>query len=122
MNVKAEVQDSRLDAVKWVSVAAVVVIAVVGNQYFSAEPIIYRVVALLLMAGLAGFIALKTVKGRAFYTLLVEARQEIRKVVWPTRQETMQTTMIVVAVVLIMSLLLWGLDTLLGFLVSTIVG
>ncbi|WP_438504165.1 preprotein translocase subunit SecE [Acinetobacter towneri] len=51
-----------------------------------------------------------------------EARVEIRKVVWPTRQETMQTTLIVVAVVLVMALLLWGLDSLLGWLVSLIVG
>ncbi|MEX5381397.1 preprotein translocase subunit SecE, partial [Acinetobacter towneri] len=54
--------------------------------------------------------------------LLKEARVEIRKVVWPTRQETMQTTLIVVAVVLVMALLLWGLDSLLGWLVSLIVG
>ncbi|TIR54961.1 MAG: preprotein translocase subunit SecE, partial [Mesorhizobium sp.] len=47
---------------------------------------------------------------------------EIRKVVWPTRQETTQTTLIVVAVVLVMALLLWGLDSLLGWLVSLIVG
>ncbi|MBP5143215.1 preprotein translocase subunit SecE, partial [Pseudomonas chlororaphis] len=51
-----------------------------------------------------------------------EARTEIRKVVWPTRQETTQTTLIVVAVVLVMALLLWGLDSLLGWLVSLIVG
>ena len=49
-------------------------------------------------------------------------RSEIRKVVWPTRQETTQTTLIVVAVVLVMALLLWGLDSLLGWLVSMIVG
>lgn len=42
--------------------------------------------------------------------------------VWPTRQETTQTTLIVVAVVLVMALLLWGLDSLLGWLVSMIVG
>ncbi|MFO6237257.1 preprotein translocase subunit SecE, partial [Pseudomonas aeruginosa] len=50
------------------------------------------------------------------------ARVEIRKVVWPSRQETTQTTLIVVAVVLVMALLLWGLDSLLGWLVSMIVG
>ena len=61
-------------------------------------------------------------KGQAFFALAKEARAEIRKVVWPTRQETTQTTLIVVAVVLVMALLLWGLDTLLGWLVSMIVG
>lgn len=122
MNVKAEAKDSRFDLLKWLVVAALVVAGVVGNQYFSAEPILYRVLALLVVAALAGVIALQTAKGKAFWVLAKEARVEIRKVVWPTRQETTQTTLIVVAVVLVMSLLLWGVDSLLGWLVSLIVG
>lgn len=121
MNIKAEAKDSRFDVVKWLVVAALVLVAVVGNQYYSAEPVLYRVIALLVMAVFAAFVALQTSKGRSFFTLLKEARVEIRKVVWPTRQETTQTTLIVVAVVLIMALLLWGLDSLLGWLVSMIV-
>ncbi len=66
--------------------------------------------------------ALQTAKGKSFLVLAKEARTEIRKVVWPTRQETTQTTLIVVAVVLVMALLLWGLDSLLGWAVSLIVG
>ena len=122
MNVKAEAKDSRLDLPKWLLVVALVVVGVVGNQYYSAEPILYRVLALLAIAALAGFIGLQTGKGRAFFGLAKEARVEIRKVVWPTRQETTQTTLIVVAVVLVMSLVLWGIDSLLGWLVSLIVG
>lgn len=122
MNVKAEAKDSRFDLLKWLAVAALVVAGVVGNQYFSAEPILYRVLALLVVAALAGVIALQTAKGKAFWVLAKEARVEIRKVVWPTRQETTQTTLIVVAVVLVMSLLLWGVDSLLGWFVSLIVG
>lgn len=122
MNVKAEARDSRFDLLKWLLVAALVIAGVVGNQYFSAEPILYRVLALLVVAALAGVIALQTSKGQAFWVLAKEARVEIRKVVWPTRQETTQTTLIVVAVVLVMALLLWGLDSLLGWLVSLIVG
>ncbi|NMY52524.1 protein translocase subunit secE/sec61 gamma [Pseudomonas peli] len=122
MNVKAEAKDSRFDLLKWLVVAALVIAGVVGNQYFSAEPILYRVLALLVVAALAGVIALQTSKGQAFWVLAKEARVEIRKVVWPTRQETTQTTLIVVAVVLVMALLLWGLDSLLGWLVSLIVG
>ncbi|MCZ4322182.1 preprotein translocase membrane subunit [Pseudomonas sp. 8BK] len=122
MNVKAEAKDSRFDLLKWLVVAALVIAGVVGNQYFSAEPILYRVLALLVVAALAGAVALQTSKGQAFWVLAKEARVEIRKVVWPTRQETTQTTLIVVAVVLVMALLLWGLDSLLGWLVSLIVG
>lgn len=122
MNAKVEAKESRLDLLKWLVVAVLVVVAVVANQYYSAQPIFYRVLGILVMAAAAGFVALQTVKGRAFFTLAKEARAEIRKVVWPSRQETTQTTLIVVAVVLVMALVLWGLDSLLGWLVSMIVG
>jgi len=122
MNAKVEAKESRLDLLKWLVVAVLVVVAVVANQYYSAQPIFYRVLGILVMAAVAGFIALQTVKGRTFFTLAKEARAEIRKVVWPSRQETTQTTLIVVAVVLVMALVLWGLDSLLGWLVSMIVG
>ncbi|MBF7731722.1 preprotein translocase subunit SecE [Pseudomonas sp. N040] len=122
MSAKAEAGETRFDLLKWLLVAAVVVVGVVGNQYFAAEPILYRVLVLLVLTAVAGFVAFRTARGRAVFVLLKEARTEIRKVVWPTRQETTQTTLIVVAVVLVMALLLWGLDTLLGWLVSLIVG
>ncbi|MFY1020564.1 preprotein translocase subunit SecE [Ectopseudomonas khazarica] len=122
MNVKAEAKDSRFDLVKWLVVAALVVVGVVGNQCFSAEPVLYRVLGLVALGAVAAFMAFQTARGQAFAVLLKEARVEIRKVVWPTRQETTQTTLIVVAVVLVMALLLWGLDSLLGWLVSLIVG
>ncbi|WP_407312863.1 preprotein translocase subunit SecE [Pseudomonas sp. nanlin1] len=122
MTPKAEAQESRFDLLKWLVVVALVVVGVVGNQYYSASPILYRVLALLALAGVAAFVALQTAKGKSFFVLAKEARAEIRKVVWPTRQETTQTTLIVVAVVLVMALLLWGLDSLLGWLVSLIVG
>ena len=122
MTSKVEGSENRLDALKWLAVALLVAVGVVGNQYFSAEPILYRVLVLLALAAAAGFLAFQTAKGKAFAVLLKEARVEIRKVVWPARQETTQTTMIVVLVVLLMALMLWGLDSLLGWLVSLIVG
>ena len=122
MTVKAEAKGSRFDLLKWLVVAALVVVGVVGNQFFSGEPILYRVLGLLAIAAIAAFVGLQTAKGQAFFGLAKEARVEIRKVVWPTRQETTQTTLIVVAVVLVMALVLWGLDSLLGWLVSMIVG
>ena len=71
-----------------------------------------------MFAIVAGLIALQTTKGAAFWALVKGSRTEIRKVVWPTRQETVQTTMIVVVFVVLVALLLWGLDAFLGWLVS----
>ncbi|AQZ93878.1 preprotein translocase subunit SecE [Halopseudomonas phragmitis] len=122
MSTKAELNDNRFDVVKWVVVAIVVFVGVYGNHHFAAEPVLYRAVALVALGLVAGFVALQTVKGKAFWALMKEARIEIRKVVWPTRPETTQTTLIVVAVVLVMALILWGLDSLLGWIISKFIG
>lgn len=124
MNAKAESESKSgsLDPVKWLVAATLVVLAVVGNQYFAAESVLYRAIGVILVGGLALFVAAQTSKGQSATTLMREARAEIRKVVWPNRQETVQTTLIVVAVVLVMGLLLWGLDSLLGWIISVIVG
>ena len=122
MSAKAELNDNRFDVFKWVVVALIVSVGVFGDSYFSAEPVLYRAIALVVLGLVAGFVALQTSKGKAFWSLLKEARIEIRKVVWPTRQETAHTTMIVVAVVLVMALVLWGLDSLLGWIVSQFIG
>lgn len=109
---------SRFDSVKWIVVFALVAVAVVGNSYYSDQSLLYRVLGILVLAAVAGMLALQTAKGAAFWTLVKGSRTEIRKVVWPTRQETVQTTMIVVAVVVVVALFLWGLDSFLGWLVS----
>ncbi|SFM88292.1 preprotein translocase subunit SecE [Halopseudomonas yangmingensis] len=121
MSAKAEHQDNRLDMLKWIVVAIIVAAGVYGNHYFQAESVLYRAVALVVLAGLAGFVALQTAKGKAFWSLLKESRIEIRKVVWPTRPETTQTTLIVLAVVVVMALVLWGLDSFFGWIISLLI-
>jgi preprotein translocase subunit SecE len=113
---------AKYDGLKWLLVALIVAAGVYGNSVFSGESLLYRVVALLVLAAVALAIALKTEKGHSAWSLIKGARTEIRKVVWPTRQETVQTTLIVVAFVLVVALILWGLDSFLGWLVSLVIG
>ena len=122
MSEKAATSDSKLDYVLWVAVAALVVVGVYGNSYYAAESLLYRVLALVVLALIASWLASLTDKGKAFIQLAAEARTEIRKVVWPTRQETTQTTMIVVVVVLIVAIILWGLDSTVSWLISLLIG
>jgi preprotein translocase subunit SecE len=122
MNDKAKQAGSGLDTIKWLVVLALVVAGVYGNSYFASQSMLHRVVGLLALAAVAGFIAAQTAKGRAFIELGREARTEIRKVVWPTRQETLHTTMIVLAVVLVLAIVLWGLDSSVSWLISLLVG
>lgn len=122
MNDKVKNTEYKLDSLKWIVVALLIAAGVYGNSYFAAESMLYRVIGLLVMACIAGWIAAQTSKGSAFITLCMEARSEIRKVVWPTRAETTQTTLIVVVVVIIVAILLWGLDSLLSWLIALIIG
>ena len=122
MNDRVKNTEYKLDSLKWIVVAALVAAGVYGNSYFAAESMLYRVIGLLVLAGVAGWIAAQTSKGSSFVTLCLEARTEIRKVVWPTRTETTHTTMIVVVVVIIVAILLWGLDSFLSWLIAMIIG
>ncbi len=117
-----ETTASRFDGVKWSIVALLVAAAVVGNSYFDDQSLLYRVLGIVALAVVAGLVAMQTAQGAAFWNLVKGSRTEIRKVVWPTRQETVQTTLIVVAFVLLVALFLWGLDSFLGWLVSLAIG
>lgn len=96
--------------------------AIGGFYYFDDQPQWIRVIALLAAFGLSVLIALQTAVGQAAWAFRRDAIIEVRKVVWPTRKETVQTTMIVLVVVIIMSLLLWGLDSLLAWAVRVLTG
>jgi len=122
MNAKAESHGGGLDSLKWVVVALLIIGAIGGNMYYADQSLLYRSLGIVAIAVIAAVIAIQTVQGAAFWVLAKEARTEIRKVVWPTRQESTQTTLIVLAFVLLMSLILWGLDTLLGWIVSIFIG
>jgi len=122
MSTKLESQESQYDGLKWLLVVVLVAVGVVGNYIFSAESVLYRVLALVVLAGMASFVALKTEKGGKFASLVKDAKIEIRKVVWPTRQELTQTTLIVVVFVLVVALVLWGIDSLVSWSISGIIG
>lgn len=111
-----------LNVTLWAIVAVSVAIGVVGNSYFSDESLLYRVLALVALGIVAAVIALQTTQGAAFSGLVRDARIEIRKVIWPTHQETLQMTGIVLVVVLVTALILWGLDSLLGWAISKTIG
>lgn len=117
-----EDKDSRLDGFKWIVVLLLLGGGIYGNYFFEAQPLLYRVAGLLVMAAAAAFVALQTGKGKAFWELMKGARYEARRVVWPTKQECNQTTLVVVAFILVMALILWGLDSLFGWLTSLIIG
>lgn len=123
MNTKMDAQNSdKVDLVRWLSVAALLAVGVVSFYVFAEHSLLLRVIFLLAMAGVAVFIALKTEKGKNTWDFLQDTHIEVRKVVWPSRQETLQTTGIVIAMVIIMALFVWLLDSILMWLVRLLTG
>lgn len=123
MNASTEQEpNGSLDFLKWGVIVLLLAGAVVGNYMFAEQSILTRAIAVVALVIIAGFVAMQTVKGRLAVAFAKESRIEIRKVVWPTRQEAVQTTGIVLFATLIMSLILWGLDSILFKLVGFITG
>ena len=131
----AETPDSSnaADTFKWIVAFVLLAAAVVGNALLGGSGpqsdftlynlhIVARVAgAVILVAAALGVLA-TTVKGKSAISFAREARMEVRKVVWPTRQEAMQTTFIVLAVSIVMALVLWGIDGIMVRLVSLATG
>jgi preprotein translocase subunit SecE len=107
---------------RWLIVTALVAGGIVLNSVYGDLPILYRVIALIIVAVAALGIAINTTQGASIWEVIKSSQTEVRKVVWPTRQETNQTTLIVVVLVILMAFILWGLDSLLGWIASLIIG
>ena len=121
MTTKVEAPEFRLDIVKWLVIAALIALAVFGNSHFSDKPLIVRVIGVLVLSAAAIGVAVFTAKGHAFIGLVKAARIELRKVVWPTKPEANQTTMLVLGVVAIAGLILALIDSVLGWITSQII-
>jgi preprotein translocase subunit SecE len=122
MNARAEAASSGLDTAK----LAVAVLLLVGGiwafYFFAGYSVLLRTIGLLVIAGGAAALALTSAQGRQLWRFALDSRMEVRKVVWPTRQETIQTTLIVIVMVLILGLVLWLFDTILRAIFNLLVG
>ncbi len=114
MVTKAEQTTSGFDTLKLMATLAILIAGVVGFYYFEDESQLLRVLGMLAIAGIALFIASTTDVGRRSQAFVKDARVEVRKVVWPTRQETLQTTLAVLVMVVIVAIMLWLIDLALG--------
>ena len=121
MSTKTEAESPAFDTVKLAFAALLLIGGVVAFYFFQNDvQLIVRVVGLIVAVMVAIGISLQTRKGREISSFVREAQIEVRKVVWPTKQETVQTTLIVIVVVIIVAIFLWLLDMALGGIVRTV--
>ena len=122
MSSEAEAAGSSFDSAKLIAAVLLVVGAIAAYYYFADVTRIVRVLGLVAAGLVALFIASQTARGRNTLGFVKDTQVEVRKVVWPTRQETIQTTAVVIVVVIITALFLWVLDILLGGITRWLMG
>jgi preprotein translocase subunit SecE len=110
------------DKLKLALAIVIVVLALGGFYVYAEQSLLLRVGALLTALIVASVIALRTETGAATWGFGRGALVEVRKVVWPTRQETIQTTLMVMAMVIVVGIILWIFDMLLAWGVQTMTG
>jgi preprotein translocase subunit SecE len=129
MNTQAEPSPSIVDIVKQAFSVLIIVAGVAAFYYFSTDHsyfkeirLLYRVLGLVVIVLIALGMMLTTDVGHTVWNFVLESKQEVRKVVWPTREETMRTTLLVFAMVFIVGLILWLLDMFLFWGVRLLTG
>ena len=111
-----------IDKLKLVVAAALLVAGLAGFYALADKPLVVRVLCVLagVIAGVA--VAWTSAPGKTFYAFAQESVAETKKVVWPTRKETVQTTGIVAAFVIVMAVFLWVVDASLVWAVRLLMG
>ncbi|BAF61854.1 preprotein translocase subunit SecE [Candidatus Vesicomyidisocius calyptogenae] len=99
-----------------------ILIVVVSFVFFYLNPLglsttLYKVLFLLTGFLLSGFVFFKSPQGVRFSSFLIETKIELRKVVWPTRDETIKTTGMIMVAVVIVAIFLWIIDALFSWMV-----
>lgn len=110
MNSRAEARGASLDTVKLAVAVLLLISGIFAFYYFSGVSALIRVIGLLMLGGAAAALLFQTERGRLVWQFISDSRMEVRKVVWPSRQETLQTTLVVVAMVFILGIILWLFD------------
>ncbi|PPI86647.1 preprotein translocase subunit SecE [Candidatus Pantoea edessiphila] len=121
-NNEAKVTFFSLEIAKWIIILTLLLTAIVGNCYYQETKLYLRIIALMILVVISIFILLSMKTGKTALIFIRESKAEMKKVVWPSYQETFRITVIVIAVTILMSLLLWGLDNILVRVVSFITG
>ncbi len=117
-----DAQVSSLDTVKLAVALLLLAGGVVGFYIFKDQLLLVRVLGLLAVAGVSIAVASQTDKGRSIWGFIGNTRTEVRKVVWPTRQETIQTTITVLFMVFLLGVFLWLLDMFLFWAIRVLTG
>src|SRR5688572_18192277 len=122
METKVEEQPTIVDTAKLALAIVVVLAGLVGYYYFADSSALLRALGVMLALGAAAAVAFTSLQGRTLWKFIQGARVELNKVVWPTREETIQTTLVVLVVALFGGVFFWLLDWFLLWVTTRVTG
>ena len=122
METRVEEQPTIVDTAKLALSGVIALAGLVAYYYFPDVPTFLRALGILVAVALATVVALTSLQGQKLWKFIQGARIELSKVVWPTREETIQTTIVVLVVALIGGVLFWVLDFFLLWITTRITG
>ena len=122
METKVEEQPTIVDTAKLALAIVVVLAALVGYYYFADVSQLLRTLGVMVAFALATVVAFTSLQGRTLWKFIQGARVELNKVVWPTREETIQTTLVVLVVALLGGVFFWLLDSFLLWVTTRVTG
>ena len=122
MDAKVENQSTAFDMLKLLLAVAILIGGIVAYYYYANEPVLLRLVGVLVAFGVAIWVAFQSAQGRTLWAFIQGSRVELRKVVWPSREETIQTTIIVFVFGAFMSVFFWVLDLVLLMITNFLTG
>jgi preprotein translocase subunit SecE len=111
-----------MDALKLAAGVVILAAGIVGFYMLVDLPIWLRWIIVLAALVAGSLVSLQSYQGKTFWGFVQSSRIELRKVVWPNRQETMQVTLVVFVMIIVLGLFFWGVDTLLAFLTKWLTG
>ena len=122
MSVETDQESGQFDVAKLALAILLIVSGLGGFYYFADQSFLFRVIGLLVILSIAVAIVYTTSLGHSFWRFAQGSSIELKKIVWPTKKETMQTTLIVGVMVLFVGILLWMFDGLLMWAIGQVTG
>lgn len=117
-----ETAKSKLNGIFWALIFVLVAAGIVANNYFNEIAWALRFAGWIVLAIVVVGLLSRTYEGKKLWRFAQEARVELRKVVWPTKDETIKTTMVIAALVICMAFILWGVDSVLMWAIGWLSG
>jgi preprotein translocase subunit SecE len=122
MDAKVDSKPTILDTVLLLASVVILVGSLFAYYYYAEESALLRSAGVLIAFAVAVWVALQSAQGKTLWAFVQGSRVELRKVVWPTREETMQTTLIVLVFATVMGTFFFLLDLFLRWFITFVRG